>query len=50
MLFRSHGIHPGDTLVRAILDVAKASDHNLSEEEILAVVDRNARKNGDDAG
>lgn len=44
---QDHGKHPSDELVHAILEVAKGSDHNLSEEEILAVVDRHARKNGD---
>ncbi len=46
---QDHGIHPGDALVSSILKVAKESDHNLSEEEILAVVDRHTRKNGDGA-
>jgi len=44
---QDHGIHPDDALVTSILKVAKESDHNLSEEEILAVSDRHARKNGD---
>lgn len=36
-------IESSDGLVQAILKVAKASDHNLSEEEVRAVVDRHER-------
>lgn len=37
------GHETSDGLVQAILKVAKASDHNLSDEEVSAVVDRHAR-------
>jgi len=43
---QDHGKHPDDSLVSSILKVAKESDHNLSEEEILAVVDRHERNSG----
>ena len=37
------GHETSEGLVQAILKVAKASDHNLSDEEVSAVVDRHAR-------
>ena len=35
-----HGIEPSGPLIKAILLVAKASDHNLTVEEVQAVIDR----------
>ncbi len=40
------GHQSSEGLVQAILKVAKASDHNLSDEEVSAVVDRHARSAG----
>ena len=37
-------IAPEQGLIESILKVAKSSDHNLSNEEVRAVVDRHARK------
>jgi len=38
------GFTPDEGLTKAILKVAKASDHNLSDEEVKAVVDRHERQ------
>ncbi|MDH5491769.1 MAG: LeuA family protein [Myxococcales bacterium] len=38
------GLEPSRALVQAILAVAKGSDHNLSAEEVTAVIDRHERK------
>ena len=40
------GIEVEEGLVKAILKVAKASDHNLSDQEVRAVIDRHERNNG----
>ena len=39
-------IAPDEGLVHAILQVAKASDHNLADDEVMAVVDRHRRNGG----
>ncbi|MBX3247702.1 MAG: 2-isopropylmalate synthase [Myxococcales bacterium] len=39
-----HGIEAKGTLIKAVLLVAKASDHNLATEEVLAVVDRHRKQ------
>ncbi len=45
----SRGIEAKGPLIKAILVVAKASDHNLSTEEILAVVDRHKKAEAKEA-
>lgn len=45
----SRGIEARGTLIKAILVVAKASDHNLSTEEVLAVVDRHKKTEAKEA-
>nr|MCU0676978.1 hypothetical protein [Myxococcota bacterium] len=45
----SRGIEARGTLIKAILVVAKASDHNLSTEEVLAVVDRHKKAEAKEA-
>ncbi|MCS6798803.1 MAG: LeuA family protein [Myxococcota bacterium] len=44
---RQRGIAVDPGLVEAILAVAKQSDHNLSEAEVLAVVERHTRRQGE---
>ncbi|MCA9615220.1 MAG: hypothetical protein KC586_20835, partial [Myxococcales bacterium] len=45
----TRGIEAKGTLIKAILVVAKASDHNLSTEEVLAVVDRHKKAEAKEA-
>jgi 2-isopropylmalate synthase len=45
----SRGIEARGALIKAILVVAKASDHNLSTEEVLAVVDRHKKAEAKEA-
>jgi 2-isopropylmalate synthase len=39
----AHGVEASGGLIKAILLSAKASDHNLSNEEVMAVVDRHQK-------
>ncbi|HJK92908.1 MAG TPA: LeuA family protein [Polyangiaceae bacterium LLY-WYZ-15_(1-7)] len=41
---QAHGIEPSGPLIKAILLVAKASDHNLAEEEVRAVIERHRKQ------
>lgn len=44
---KDRGIEASGTLIKAILLSAKASDHNLSEAEVHAVIDRHNRQAGE---
>lgn len=41
---KARGIDATDALVSGVLQMAKSSDHNLDEEEVMAVVDRISTK------
>ncbi len=40
---RENGVEESGLLIKAILQAAKKSDHNLSKEEVLAIIDRHHR-------